>query len=141
MTFARASIMGFLGKDPVFKTTPSGKQTADISIATSEIYKDRNGEMKTSTHWHRIFITSQNLIPICEKILKGDSVFFHNLSIGEVSFTKLGTEETVRYTQFKGDSRSMIQIIKTSAERFEENSFKPKDKEEQKLDEGDEVPF
>lgn len=47
-------IMGRLGKDPEQKTTQSGKTVASMSVATSETWKDNEGNKQERTQWHRV---------------------------------------------------------------------------------------
>lgn len=48
-------IVGHLGNDPEMRTMPNGEQVANISVATSESWTDKNsGEKKEVTEWHRI---------------------------------------------------------------------------------------
>ena len=50
-------IVGNLGNDPEIRTMPNGEQIANISVATSESWKDKNtGERKEAVEWHRIVI-------------------------------------------------------------------------------------
>ena len=49
----KAIVIGFVGKDPDIRTSPSGSKVASLSIATSESWKDKaTGERKERTHWH-----------------------------------------------------------------------------------------
>ncbi|MCW8209215.1 single-stranded DNA-binding protein, partial [Verminephrobacter aporrectodeae subsp. tuberculatae] len=48
-------IVGNLGRDPETRTFPSGDQVANVSIATTDRWKDKQtGEMKEATEWHRV---------------------------------------------------------------------------------------
>ena len=50
-----AVIMGHVGSDPEVRYTPSGSAVTNLSVATSESWKDKqNGEMQERTEWHRI---------------------------------------------------------------------------------------
>jgi len=50
----RVTLLGNLGADPDVRTTPQGRKVANIRLATTESYKDNNGEWKEYTDWHRI---------------------------------------------------------------------------------------
>ena len=50
----RVTLIGNVGKDPEIKTFASGNKVANITLATSERYKDRNGEQKEETEWHSV---------------------------------------------------------------------------------------
>jgi len=69
-------IVGRLGQDPKMTYTPSGVACANLSVATSETWKDKNtGEKKESTEWHRI-VAWRRLAEICGEYLhKGSQVY------------------------------------------------------------------
>jgi len=69
-------IIGNLGSDPEIKYTSSGSAVANLSIATSERWKDRNtGEQKEQVEWHRVVLFSR-LAEIAEQYLKKGSKVF-----------------------------------------------------------------
>lgn len=66
-------LIGNLGKDPEVRTMQNGNKVANLSIATSETWKDKSsGERKEKTEWHRVVIFG-NLADIAEKYLKKGS--------------------------------------------------------------------
>lgn len=66
-------ILGFLGKDPDFRYLPNGGGVANVSIATSESWKDKQtGEQKEKTEWHKVVLFGK-LAEIAEKYLKKGS--------------------------------------------------------------------
>ena len=69
-------IVGHLGNDPEMRTMPNGEQVANISVATSESWTDKNsGEKKTPTEWHRI-VFYRRQAEICGQYLqKGSQVY------------------------------------------------------------------
>ena len=69
-------IVGNLGNDPEIRTMPNGEQVANITVATSESWTDKNtGEKKTQTEWHRI-VLCRRLAEISGKYLtKGSQVY------------------------------------------------------------------
>ena len=55
-------LVGNLGRDPEIRTTQSGMKVANLRIATSERWKDRNsGEMQERTEWHSVAIFNEHL--------------------------------------------------------------------------------
>ena len=69
-------IIGNLGSDPEIKYTSSGSAVANLSIATSERWKERNtGEQKEQVEWHRVVLFSR-LAEIAEQYLKKGSKVF-----------------------------------------------------------------
>jgi single-strand DNA-binding protein len=67
-------IVGNLGKDPEIRRTQDGRPIANLSVATSESWKDKNsGERKEKTEWHRVVIFNEGLCRIAEQYLKKGS--------------------------------------------------------------------
>ncbi len=70
-------LVGNLGSDPEIRHTQDGRPIANLSIATSESWKDRNtGEKRERTEWHRVVIFSEGLARVAEQYLrKGSKVY------------------------------------------------------------------
>jgi single-strand DNA-binding protein len=67
-------LIGNLGKDPEIRRTQDGRPIANLSIATSESWRDKtSGERKEKTEWHRVVIFSEGLCRIAEQYLKKGS--------------------------------------------------------------------
>ena len=73
----KVQLIGFLGADPEIKRTKDGRMFANMSVATSESWKDKQtGERKDKTEWHRIVIYNENLAKIAQQYLaKGSQVY------------------------------------------------------------------
>lgn len=70
-------LVGNLGNDPEVKTMQSGDKVVNLSLATSESWKDKaTGERKENTQWHRIVIFNQGLVNVCENYLKKGSKIY-----------------------------------------------------------------
>ena len=64
-------LVGNLGKDPEIRRTQDGRPIANLSIATSETWRDKNsGERKEKTEWHRVVIFNEGLCKVAEQYLK-----------------------------------------------------------------------
>ena len=64
-------LIGNLGKDPEIRRTQDGRPIANLSVATSESWRDKaTGERKEKTEWHRVVIFSEGLCKIAEQYLK-----------------------------------------------------------------------
>ncbi len=75
MAVNKAILVGNLGKDPELRYTPSGAAVCTFSIATTEKFKNRNGEQQERTEWHNIVVWA-GLAEICGKYLtKGKQVY------------------------------------------------------------------
>ncbi len=67
-------LVGNLGRDPEIKQLPSGSSIANLSVATSESWRDKaSGERKEKTEWHRVVVFSEGLVRIVEQYLKKGS--------------------------------------------------------------------
>lgn len=72
----KAMIIGRLGQDPEVRYTQSNTAVATMSVATTERYKDRNGELQENTEWHRVVAWGRTA-EICQQYLKkGSLVYF-----------------------------------------------------------------
>lgn len=64
-------LVGNLGKDPEIRRTQDGRPIANLSIATSETWRDKQtGERKEKTEWHRVVIFNEGLCKVAEQYLK-----------------------------------------------------------------------
>ena len=70
-------LVGNLGADPEIRRTQDGRPVANLRIATSETWRDRNsGERREKTEWHRVVIFNEGLCKIAEQFLrKGSKVY------------------------------------------------------------------
>jgi len=70
-------LVGNLGRDPEIRSLNSGDRVANLNVATSETWRDRNsGERKERTEWHRVVIFNDNLVKVAENYLrKGSKVY------------------------------------------------------------------
>lgn len=107
-------LIGNLGKDPELTTFESGNKKASFSLATTERYRDRNGQDQTQTEWHNIVVWG-NLAEIVEKYLKkGMPVYIEG---------KIRTRE---YTAQDGSQRRITEIVADNMNMLssrEENSY------------------
>jgi single-strand DNA-binding protein len=71
----KAMVIGRLGADPDVRYTQSNTAVATISVATTERYKDKNGELQENTEWHRI-VAWGRLAEICQQYLKKGSLAY-----------------------------------------------------------------
>ena len=70
-------LVGNLGNDPDVRTMQSGDKVVNLSLATSESWKDKaTGERKENTQWHRVVVFNQGLVNVCENYLKKGSKLY-----------------------------------------------------------------
>lgn len=70
-------LVGNLGRDPEVRTMNDGSPVVNLSLATSETWKDRNsGERRERTEWHRVVIFNENLAKVAQQYLKKGSTIY-----------------------------------------------------------------
>ena len=94
-------LVGNLGRDPEVRTLNSGDRVANLNLATSETWRDRNsGERKERTEWHRVVIFNDRLADIAERYLrKGRKVYLE------------GALETRKYTDQSGQEKYTTEVV------------------------------
>lgn len=100
-------IVGHLGNDPEIRTMPNGEQVANITVATSESWTDKNtGEKKTQTEWHRIVLYRRLAEIAGQYLTKGSQVYIE----GRLKTRKWqDSNEQDRYTtEIQGDNLQML---------------------------------
>ncbi|MDA0786097.1 MAG: single-stranded DNA-binding protein [Proteobacteria bacterium] len=94
-------LVGNLGRDPEIRAMQSGDKVCNLSVATSERWKDRNsGEMQEKTEWHRVVMFDQKLVEVAEKYLqKGAKVFLE------------GQLQTRKWTDQSGQEKYTTEVV------------------------------
>lgn len=94
-------LIGNLGRDPEVKTMQNGGKVCNLSIATSESWKDKaSGERKEKTEWHRVVVFNENIINVCENYLKkGAKVFIE------------GQLETRKWQDASGQDKYSTEVV------------------------------
>ena len=94
-------LVGNLGRDPEIRNTQDGAKIVQLSIATSERWKDRNtGEPRERTEWHRVVIFNENLGRVAEQYLrKGSSVYLE------------GQLQTRKWTDQQGVDKYTTEVV------------------------------
>ena len=80
MSVNKVILVGNLGRDPEVRTTSNGSKVVQLSIATSERWRDRaTGEQREKTEWHRVVIFNERLADVADKLRRvretGSTVF------------------------------------------------------------------
>ena len=89
-------LVGNLGKDPEIKRTQDGRPICNLTVATSENWRDKNtGEKKEKTEWHRVVIFNEGLCKVAEQYLrKGAKVYLE----GQLQTRKWEKDGVERYS-------------------------------------------
>src|ERR1700710_574633 len=94
-------LVGNLGKAPEVRRMTSGEPVVNLSVATSESWRDKSsGERKEKTEWHRVVIFNKNLAEVAEKYLrKGSKVYLE------------GSLQTRKWTDKDGAEKYSTEIV------------------------------
>ena len=97
----KVTLIGNLGKDPEVRSTQNGNKVCNLTVATSESWKDKStGEKKEQTEWHRVVIWNENLIGVVEKYAtKGMKVYVE------------GKLQTKKYTDKDGVEKYATEVV------------------------------
>ncbi|HLI65510.1 MAG TPA: single-stranded DNA-binding protein [Caulobacteraceae bacterium] len=147
-------LIGNLGADPEIRTLNSGDRVANLRVATSETWRDRqSGERRERTEWHRVVIFNDNLVKVAESYLKKGSKVYLEGAIQTRKWTdnagveKFSTEVVLQ--KFRGEL-TMLDGRGGDAERDETGGgFQPTgqrlqpqgERESFSADLDDEIPF
>lgn len=105
----RVQLIGYLGKDPESKYTPTGKRVTDFPIAISNRWKDETGETKEHTEWMNIEAW-EGLAEICHEYLaKGSLVYVE------------GRLKTNRYEDQAGEHRYFTKVVAQTVQFLSES--------------------
>lgn len=73
-------ILGRVGQDPEVRYSPSGTAFANLTVATSEQWRDKQtGEQKEQTEWHRVAVVGKLAEVVGQYVKKGDQVYFEGM--------------------------------------------------------------
>ena len=94
-------LVGNLGRDPEIRHTNDGNPIVNLSLATSERWRDRNtGEQRERTDWHRVVIFNERLGEVAQKYLqKGRKVYIE------------GQLQTRKWTDQQGQERYTTEVV------------------------------
>jgi len=99
----KVTLIGNVGADPEVRNLNSGNAVANLSLATSESWKDKNsGEKKEVTQWHRIVVWNDGLISVIEKyVSKGSKLYIE------------GQLQTRKWQDQEGNDRYSTEVVLT----------------------------
>jgi len=97
----KVMLIGNLGRDPEVRSMQNGGKVCNLSVATSERWKDRNsGEQQERTEWHRVVIFDDRLVDVAERFLsKGRKVYLE------------GELQTRKWTDQSGQDRYSTEVV------------------------------
>jgi len=68
-------LVGNLGADPELKYTPSNRAVCNLSVATNEVWKDKNGQKQERTEWHRVNVWGEQAENCAKFLSKGRMIY------------------------------------------------------------------
>jgi single-strand DNA-binding protein len=120
-------LVGNLGRDPEVRSTQDGMKIVSLSVATSESWKDKSGERKERTEWHRVQIFNERLVDVAEKYLhKGSKIYLE----GQLQTRKWTDKDGVeKYTTevVLGKYRGEIVMLDGKSDEPAKSGAHPKD--------------
>ncbi len=103
-------LVGNLGRDPEVRYAPSGKAFAHLNLATSESYKDRDGNKQTKVEWHRVALFDKTAEIAGKYLRKGGKVYIE------------GRLQTRKWTDNNGVDRYTTEVLADRMEMLGGNS-------------------
>jgi len=140
-TLNRVMLIGNLGQEPETKYLPSGDAVTNLSVATTDRWKDKDGNEQERTEWHRVAFFGRRAEVIAEYFSKGDPIYVEGSLQTRKWQDKEGNERHT--TEIKGRD---FQFLKTRGEGGNERRERPAQQEEKSAPKqqdsfDDEIPF
>lgn len=88
-------LVGNVGVEPEIRNMQSGDRVANLSLATSETWKDKSGERQEKTQWHKVVIFNQNIVGVVEKYVKKGAKLYIE---GQLETRKWEKDGVAQYT-------------------------------------------
>ena len=135
-------LVGNLGNDPDIRTMQNGNKVCNLSVATSESWKDKSsGERKEKTEWHRVVVFNEGLINICENYLKKGSKIYLQGKIETRSWDKDGVKQYSTEIVLKGFD-SKITMVGSKPQAGNQGSYQePVQAATDELEDDSTIPF
>ena len=107
----KVTLIGNLGADPDVRTMQSGAEVCNLSVATTESWKDKNtGERRDKTEWHRVVIFSPGLVTVCKNYLKKGSKVYLEGALETRSWDQDGQKRYSTEIVLKNFNSSLIML-------------------------------
>lgn len=107
----KVTLIGNLGADPEVRSMQSGDEVCNLSIATSESWKDKaTGERKEKTEWHRVVIFSPGLVNVCKNYLKKGSKIYLEGQLQTRSWEQNGEKKYTTEVVLRGYDAKLVML-------------------------------
>ena len=109
-------LVGNLGRDPEVRHTASGAKIVHLSVATSDVWKDKSGERQEKTEWHRVVIFNSNLADFAERALKKGSKVYVEGSLQTRKFQDASGQDKFSTEVILGSYRGELVVLEGRAD-------------------------
>ena len=138
----KVTLIGNLGRDPEVRQFPNGGQVCNLSIATSERWKGKDGKAREKPEWHRVAIFNEGLIKVAQNYLKkGSKVYIEGQLETRKWQDKSGNDQYSTGITLRGVrcTLTMLDNPKSDGARTSSNQAQPT--QDFSADMDDNVPF
>lgn len=131
----QVQLLGFVGNNPEMRTTTTGKKVAGFRIATTDSYKDKNGEWQNETTWHNISCWESLAERVEQQLKKGSYVVL----TGKLTYRKYTDSNNIErnYTEIRMDSFILLDRQKNDDNNMGESALQ----DNQAIATDDDLPF
>jgi len=141
----RVMLIGNIGQEPDIRSMQNGGKVCNLSIATSESWKDKNtGERREKTEWHRVVVFNEGLIGVIERYInKGSKVFIEGQLETRKWQDQSGQDKYSTEVVLKGFNGNLVMIDGKSEGQSSHNEAKSNGYQQQGGGDGfeDDIPF
>lgn len=116
-------LVGNLGRDPEVRNTNAGQKIANLSVATSDTWRDKSGERQEKTEWHRVVVFNSNLADFAERYLRKGSKVYVEGSLQTRKFTDQSGQEKYTTEVVLGNFRGELIVLDPRAENGGNTGF------------------
>ncbi|MCK6542792.1 single-stranded DNA-binding protein [bacterium] len=113
----RAVLIGRLGRDPQVRYTPTGTPITSFSVATTQVFKNKEGKLVQNTDWHRVVAWSR-LAEVCGQYLKKGSLVCVE-----------GPMKTRRWDDKSGGKHALTEVVAETMQMLGHKNAKPSESE------------
>lgn len=153
MAINKVILIGNLGKDPELRTFPNGGQVANVTIATTERWRDKStGETKEATEWHNV-VFSDRLAEIAGQYLRKGSQVYVEGSLRTRKWQDKQTGQDRYTTEIRANTMQMLGDKRQDSQQSQQQQYQPPAPQQQPqpqrmqplnpsaFDVGDDIPF
>lgn len=117
-------LVGNVGRDPEIRQTQDGMRIANLSVATSESWKDKiSGERKDRTEWHRVVVMNDHLVGIIEQYVKKGAKVYVEGQLQTRKWTDQAGQDRYSTEVILGRYKGELTLLDNKGSNFSDNSY------------------